>query len=270
MEAVEFGSGNDRSIVLVPGNMMSWRQFEHVIPLLADEYRVVAVSLDGFDGAGTTFTTAEDAAAKLAAYIEENLGGHADLLFGESLGCATAAILFYGQSVRVDALVLNGAQRIDLGPLNGLFAHVVPRGQLRFLARAKSAERLPLLMRLFTRTDDAALLGEFDGMAEGVSLETLENAMREALRMYETLGGYEPQPGRRVSVWHGAKEPNMKKAVAALTQVWPDAEVHPFEGMGHGEIVAHPREMAEEIRHFMNGEPAHDQAGNGPSKACPS
>ena len=29
MEAFEFGKGNSRKIVLLPGNMMSWRQFEH-------------------------------------------------------------------------------------------------------------------------------------------------------------------------------------------------------------------------------------------------
>ena len=251
MEAVEFSKGNGKSIVLVPGNMMSWRQFEHVIPLLEGEYHVVAVSQDGFDGTGTTFTTAEAAAAKLAAFIEENLGGHVDLLFGESLGCATAAIMFYMQRVQVDALILNGAQYIDLGPANALFAHFVPKGQFRFMKRVRSAEQLPWLMRLFTRTDDEALLGEFDGMAENVSLETLENATNEALRLYQTLGDYEPQPGRRVSIWYGAKEPNMKKAVAALTRVWPDAKAHPFEGMGHGEIVAHPEQMAAEIRRFI-------------------
>ena len=254
MEAAEFGQENARSIVFVPGNMMSWRQFEHVIPLLADEYHVVAVSQDGFDGSGeTTFTTAEAAAEKLATYIAESLDGHIDLLFGESLGCATAALLFYGQDVQVDALILNGAQYMDLGPLNGPFARIVPKGQLRFLARAKSATRLPWLMRTFTRADDAALLEEFDGMAENVSLETLENAMREALRLYKALGDCEPQPGRRVSVWYGAKEPNMRKAVEVLTRVWPDAEALPFEGLGHGEVIAHPQMMAAEIRRFVKG-----------------
>ena len=39
---------------------MCWRQFEDVIPLLADTYDVYAVSFDGFDGTGeTTYTTAQ-------------------------------------------------------------------------------------------------------------------------------------------------------------------------------------------------------------------
>ena len=31
----EFGKENSRKIVLIPGSMMCWRQFENVIPLLS-------------------------------------------------------------------------------------------------------------------------------------------------------------------------------------------------------------------------------------------
>ena len=34
MNAVEFGRENGQKILLIPGNMMCWRQFERVIPLL--------------------------------------------------------------------------------------------------------------------------------------------------------------------------------------------------------------------------------------------
>jgi hypothetical protein len=50
---------------------------------------------------------------------------------------------------------------------------------------------------------------------------------------------------------HGAKEPNMKKAVQKLKAVYPNAEEHPFKGLGHGEIIAHPKYMAKEIIKFM-------------------
>ena len=32
---------------------------------------------------------------------------------------------------------------------------------------------------------------------------------------------------------------------------FPNAEDHPFEGLGHGEIIAHPDLMAREIEAFM-------------------
>ena len=34
MNAVEFGKRGRQKILLIPGNMMCWRQFERVIPLL--------------------------------------------------------------------------------------------------------------------------------------------------------------------------------------------------------------------------------------------
>ena len=41
MEVQEFGKQNSRKIMLLPGNMMSWRQFEAVIPLLEKQYPVI-------------------------------------------------------------------------------------------------------------------------------------------------------------------------------------------------------------------------------------
>ena len=50
MEVQEFGKQNSRKMMLLSGNMMSWRQFEAVIPLLEKQYHVIAVSTDGYDG----------------------------------------------------------------------------------------------------------------------------------------------------------------------------------------------------------------------------
>ena len=41
MEVQEFGKQNSRKIMLLPGNMMSWHQFEAVIPLLEKQYPVI-------------------------------------------------------------------------------------------------------------------------------------------------------------------------------------------------------------------------------------
>ena len=74
MEVQEFGKQNSRKIMLLPGNMMSWRQFEAVIPLLEKQYHVIAVSTDGYDDTGkTTFTTAEAMAEKLEQYIKNRM-----------------------------------------------------------------------------------------------------------------------------------------------------------------------------------------------------
>ena len=128
MDVHEFGRENSRKIVLIPGNMMCWRQFEAVIPLLETHYHVVAISTDGYDGTGeTTFTTAEASAQKLEDYIQRELGGEIDLVFGESFGCATALMLFHRQKVRVHSIILSGAQYMNIGIFNKPFAAYVPR-----------------------------------------------------------------------------------------------------------------------------------------------
>ena len=74
MEIKRFGNIEGKPMMLLHGNLMCWRQFEDLIPLLERKFCVYAVSFDGFDGTGeTTYTTARDQADKLAAYIEKSL-----------------------------------------------------------------------------------------------------------------------------------------------------------------------------------------------------
>lgn len=252
MEAVEFGKENRRKIVLIPGNMMSWRQFEHVIPLLEKDFHVIAVSTDGYDGTGkTTFTTSVASAEKLEAYIRDHLKGHIDLIFGESFGCATAGTLFRRQRVQADSLILSGPQYMSLGVFNGFVTKVIPRNQYRLYSRIQGRKKLPWLLKLYTRSDDESLLAQFSATPKNVSLETLQNCAKEALQLYRDIDAYAPDPNAKAAVWYGAKEPNMKKAVQKLKRAFPALEVRPFENFGHGEIIAHPELMAAEIGHFF-------------------
>lgn len=50
MEIKHFGDPQGKSVLLLHGNLMCWRQFEDLIPLLENDYSVYAVSFDGFDG----------------------------------------------------------------------------------------------------------------------------------------------------------------------------------------------------------------------------
>ena len=86
MQAQEYGREYDRSIVLIPGNMMSWRQFKSVIPILEKDFHVIAVSTDGYDES-TEFTTAEKSAESIEYYLANHLpDSRIDLVFGESFG----------------------------------------------------------------------------------------------------------------------------------------------------------------------------------------
>ena len=113
MQAKEFGKEHERKIVLIPGNMMSWRQFKNVIPILENDFHVIAVSIDGYDEK-TEFTTAENSAESIEKYIADNLDSHIDLVFGESFGAATAGMMFNRQKVKIDSLIMSGPQYMKL------------------------------------------------------------------------------------------------------------------------------------------------------------
>ena len=256
MEVQEFGKEHNRKIVLIPGNMMSWRQFEHLIPLLEKDYHVIAVSTDGYSGTGeTTFTTSLASAEKLEAYIRDHLGGHVDLILGESFGSATAGTLFHRQCVQADSLILSGPQYMNLGIFNSFVTKVIPRNHYRLYSKIQNKKKLPWLLKLYTRSDDESLLAQFSATPKNITLQTLQNCAKEALQLYRAIDGYTPDPNARIAVWYGAKEPNMKKAVQKLKRAFPTLDVHSFEGFGHGEIIAHPELMAEEIGKFIGGEP---------------
>ena len=132
MEIKRFGNIEGKTMMLLHGNLMCWRQFEDLIPLLERKFCVYAVSFDGFDGTGeTTYTTARDQADKLAAYIEKELDGQLDLLFAESLGCGPAAFLKASPTVQIDRMILSGPEYLDFGVLNRLILKVMPQKQYR-------------------------------------------------------------------------------------------------------------------------------------------
>ena len=132
MDIKRFGNRQGKTIMLLHGNLMCWRQFEDLIPLLERKFCVYAVSFDGFDGTGeTTYTTARDQADKLAAYIEKELDGQLDLLFAESLGCGPAVFLKASPTVQINRMILSGPEYLDFGVLNRLILKVMPQKQYR-------------------------------------------------------------------------------------------------------------------------------------------
>ena len=252
MQAKEFGKEHERKIVLIPGNMMSWRQFKNVIPLLEKDFHVIAVSTDGYDEK-TEFTTAENSAESIEKYIADHLDSHIDLVFGESFGAATAGMMFNRQKVKIDSIIMNGPQYMRLGVFTGLIKRTIPNNQYRLTQKVKSGRKsgkMPLLLKLYTRADDENMLKMFDAMPDNITLKTLQSCTDEALRLYEVIDRFEPDPNA-VSIWRGAKEPNMKKALEKLRRAFPAVEDHPFDGMGHGDIIGHPEVMAAEIKKFM-------------------
>jgi len=167
MQAKEYGKEHERKIVLIPGNMMSWRQFENVIPILEKDFH--------------EFTTTEKSAESIEKYIADNLDSHVDLVFVESFGAATAGMMFNRQKVKIDSIIMSGPQYMRLGVFTELIKRIIPKNQYRLTQKVKSGRKsgkMPLMLKLYTRADDENMLKMFDAMPDNITLKTTAKLYR--------------------------------------------------------------------------------------------
>ena len=80
MKIYHFGAEDAPVLLLLPGTCCHWKSnFGAVIPLLADSFRVLCVSYDGFDETEQTeFPTMLEETEKIEAYLKTHCGGFAD------------------------------------------------------------------------------------------------------------------------------------------------------------------------------------------------
>ena len=246
MEIRRFGNAQGKSVMLLHGNLMCWRQFEDLIALLENTYCVYAVSFDGFDGTGeTTYTTAQAQADKLETYIRAELHGHLDLLFAESLGCGPAVLLKSAAGVQIDCMILSGPEYLDFGILNGLILRIMPPKQYE-TARERT---MPAWALRFMGQTEAGMQTMLRRIPAHISLESVRATWEVGLTLYRT--DFPVQPEAQVACWYGAREGHMKKAIRKLRQAYPKLTVRCFPGFGHGDIINHPALLASELTAFL-------------------
>lgn len=255
MKFYESGVPGAKTVMLLPGNFMTHRQFEEIAPKLAETYRVIAVDFDGYDETGeTAYTSAQDQAEKLASYIRQHLDGHVDLVYAESLGSCPAAFLTQIEDIDLGGVILSGVQYLHWGILDPLVVaisspmthsvmrHFVREGRLNlpgFLVKSlgRSGESINKLVRQLCRN---------------ATKETTKATFVTGTEFYpKHVRSWRPNANARVALWYGGKEKNMGKAERELRRAFPQMKVRVFEGMGHGENVEHPDLVIRELKAFM-------------------
>ncbi|MBQ8596988.1 MAG: alpha/beta hydrolase [Lachnospiraceae bacterium] len=255
MKFCEFGKENDKTIMCLPGNFMTYRQFEKIVPMLEKEYRVITVSFDGYDETGeTTYTTAKEQAEKLAAYIKERLNGKIDLVYAESLGSIPAAFLTQMKDIEIGGVILSGAEYMNYGIFNklaiGMFAPMTYKLMNKIIK--KREVKFPKFLQIKMGITNETFQPMLDQACQDLTLETTRATFWEAVKFYpEYMSTWEPDSDMRIACWYGEKEMNMKKAIKNLRRAFPNLEVHPFKGLGHGEIMAHEQLLVRELKAFM-------------------
>ena len=119
MKVYSFGAENAPVILLLPGTCCHWKgNFGRVIPLLADKYRVLCVSYDGFDETEhTEFPTMLEETEKIEAYIQEHCSGHIRAGYGCSLGGSFVGLLAARQNIHIDYGILGSSDFDQASPI---------------------------------------------------------------------------------------------------------------------------------------------------------
>lgn len=86
MRYVEYGKENNNIIFLLHGGGLSWWNYEEVAKSLQNDYHIILPIMDGHAESDRPFTTIEDNAAEIIAFIDAHFGGCVFLIGGLSLG----------------------------------------------------------------------------------------------------------------------------------------------------------------------------------------
>ena len=112
-----FGSETAPTLLLIPGLGVSYEIFLPLIGLVEGRFHIIAAEVDGFTlGRHTRFTSVDDQAAQVIAYVKEHYGGHLDCAYGLSLGGKILSRILERNELTIDHAILDAAPLLRLSP----------------------------------------------------------------------------------------------------------------------------------------------------------
>ena len=240
MEYRVFGNKSAPTLLLIPGLGVSYEIFLPLTDLLKDKFRIIAVEVDGFTlGVHTQFTSVDDQAAKVIAYVKERLGGHLDCAYGLSLGGKILSRVLERNEVTIDHAILDAAPLLPLpkwlvGPLRyyqcaNVWTCYHWTGFWRWVFHSHYFDVL---------LDECRKVYPFGGG-------------RAVLDGYKSVytNKLESIHGADIHYWHGSLETFVAKPQAEhLKKICPEVHIEVFPKHNHGQLlVDHPEEVASRI-----------------------
>ena len=154
----------------------------------------------------------------------------------------------------IDSIIVSGAEYMNYGIFNTLAIKLFVPMTYKLMTKILSSGdvKFPAFLKIKMGITDDVFAPMLKQACQNLTQETTEATFWEALKLYpEHMSTWEPNPDIRISCWYGEKEMNMKKAIKHLKRAFPNLEVHPFKGLGHGEIMAHKELLVQELKAFL-------------------
>ncbi len=254
MKVHAFGPEGAPVIVLLPGTCCHWKSnFGHVIPLLADTYRVLCVSYDGFDEMEQTeFPTMLEETEKIEDYLRARCGGHIRAAYGCSLGGSFVGLLAARRRIHMDYGILGSSDmdqaspftaKLQTGLLLPLIYPLIRDGKfkLRFLQKQmeKQRQKMPAYIDAF--------MGMFGGARPYVTKRSCRNQFYSDL--VTPLPDQIAVPGTEIHVFYALKMG--EKYRARYQQHFAHPVLHE-QNMQHEELLAcYPEQWAQLVKEIV-------------------
>ena len=246
MQYVEYGVHNSPTIILLHGGGLSWWNYREVAQLLADKYHVVLPILDGHADSDAPFTSIEDNAARLIAYIDEHHGGSVYALGGLSLG---------GQ-IAVEMLT----QRPDVCRFALIESALVkPMKLTHLLIKPTFGMSYGLIKQKWFAKLQAAYLGIPQKLFDDYYQDTCKITKEDMIAFLQSNSAYSIKPvlqdaQAKVHIVFGSKEQSLiRTSGKLLNRMIPDSTLESLPGYNHGDLsLNHPQTYVKMIDHLFS------------------
>ena len=247
MRYVEYGKENNNIILLLHGGGLSWWNYEEAAKSLQKDYHIILPILDGHAESDKPFTTIEDNAAEIIAFIDTHLGGSVFLIGGLSLG---GQILLEMLSQRNDICKYAIIESALVIPSKLTYSMIKPAfGSCFGLIRRKWFSKLQFkslkiksdLFDCYFRDTCAISKKDMIAFLQANSLYSLKRTIKNCTA--------------KVYVFVGRKENNaMLKSAQIIHQSLQKSSLQVLTGLYHGEFsINHGKDYANKIREMIEG-----------------
>lgn len=235
-----FGKEGSPTLLLIPGLGVSYEIFLPLVKLLEDKFRIIAAEVDGFTlGKRTRFTSVDDQAAQVIAFVREHYEGRLNCAYGLSLGGKILSRVLERDELTVDHAIL------DAAPLLPLPKWTIDPLRYYQAANVWSCYHWTGFWKRVFHSH------YFDVLLEECKKTWPYGGAQAVLDGYKSVytSRLEAIHGPDIHFWYGTKEAFVAKPQAKhLLAICPEAHVEVFEGMNHGQLLVDmPEEIAKRI-----------------------
>ncbi|MBE6765818.1 MAG: alpha/beta hydrolase [Ruminococcaceae bacterium] len=242
----EFGSKENKPVILLHGMMQDWHSEYELLKPLEEHYRLIIPAQDGFyDGSGD-FTTFADQARQIEEYITENYNGKIHGAYGASQGGLMLTELLTRNKIDMGTVIMDGCYVAHQGKLAG-------KVTAWMFKKLKNTGKLPSLIMVMMKLmglkkEDLVMMDNFYMNASDVTVD------RNFVQNYT----YRTRPEiarnkSKVYLWCGSKEPYAIKSHNELKKYLQNYEEEIMPGFGHGEfLMKHREEICAKIVGTLN------------------